>query len=184
MGIERIQKTFEIQVRWRAFPLHPETPEQGRTLEDLFAGRGVDIPRMMDRLRQVAADQGLPFGDRHRTFNSRKAQELGKWAESLGRGDAFHDAAFAAYFVEGRNIADRAVLADVAASAGLSAAEVDAALANRAFADAVDEDWALAMRTGINAVPTLVLNQRLVSGFQPYANLAAWIASMGVQRRE
>lgn len=171
-------------MRWRAFPLHPETPEQGRSLEDLFAGRGVDIPSLLDRLKQVAAEQGLAFGDRRYTYNSRKAQELGKWAESLGRGDAFHHAAFVAYFADGKNIADIDVLCAVAESAGLPPAEVEAALADRAFANAVDADWALSRRIGITAVPTLVLNGDQAAGFQPYANLSAWVSSMGVRKRE
>ena len=69
---------------------------------------------MLDHMKQVAKEQGLPFGDRKMTFNSRLAQELGKWAEQMEKGDAFHDAVFRAYFADGRNIADANVLADIA----------------------------------------------------------------------
>jgi hypothetical protein len=44
----------------------------------------------MERLKAVAADLGLPWGVRTRTYNNRRAQELGKWADSLEKGDAFH----------------------------------------------------------------------------------------------
>ena len=60
---------------------------------------------MLARLRQVARELDLPFGERKMTFNSRLAQELGKWAEDQGRGDAFHHAVFLAYFQRGENIA-------------------------------------------------------------------------------
>jgi hypothetical protein len=33
--IDQLQKEFDIQVRWIAFPLHPETPDEGLTLEEL-----------------------------------------------------------------------------------------------------------------------------------------------------
>jgi hypothetical protein len=59
--------------------LHPETPEEGLLLEDLFAGRAIDIPQMIRRMKAVALEEGLPFGDRKKTFNSRRAQELAKW---------------------------------------------------------------------------------------------------------
>ena len=91
-------------IRWTAFPLHPETPPEGRTLEDLFAGRPFNIDGMLAHMKNVAEGLGLPFGNREKTYNSRMAQELGKWAESLGRGDEFHHAIFRAYFAEGRNI--------------------------------------------------------------------------------
>ncbi len=80
IGVERIQKEFEIDIRWTAFPLHRDTPEEGKTLEELFKGRDVDIDQMMAHLKQVASGLGLPFGDRKMTYNSRLAQEVGKWA--------------------------------------------------------------------------------------------------------
>ena len=73
-------------IRWRAFPLHPETPEEGVLLEELFANSPVDIEGMMRHLRQTAAELGLPFGDREKTYNSRLSQELGLWAESKNKG--------------------------------------------------------------------------------------------------
>ena len=54
MRVDQLKKDYEIQAQWTAFPLHPDTPEEGLTLEQLFAGRGIDIPRAMARLKQVA----------------------------------------------------------------------------------------------------------------------------------
>ena len=79
--IEKLIENFEIEVQWRAFPLHPETPEEGLTLEELFAGRNIDIPSAMARLKRVAKELDLPWGERKKTYNSRLAQELGKWAD-------------------------------------------------------------------------------------------------------
>ena len=59
---------------------------EGRSLEDLFRGQPVDIPEILARLKSVARAEGLPFGNREMTYNSRPAQELGKWAESRGEG--------------------------------------------------------------------------------------------------
>ena len=74
-------------------------------LEQLFANSHIDIELMMRHLKKTAADLGLPFGKREKTYNSRLAQELGLWAESKNKGDEFHAAAFRAYFVDGKNIA-------------------------------------------------------------------------------
>jgi len=89
---------------WRAFLLHPDTLEDGISLEQLFANFPIDVQQMLNRLKTKARELGLPFGDRTTTYNSRSAQELGLWVEAKGRGEQFHKAAFAAYFVEGKNI--------------------------------------------------------------------------------
>jgi predicted DsbA family dithiol-disulfide isomerase len=153
-------------VKWIAFPLHPETPDEGRTLEELFAGRDIDIPSMLDHLKKVAADCGLPFGTRTKTYNSRRAQELGKWAESLNKGDEFHVAVFKAYFAEGLNIARIPVLVDLTESLGLIGAEE--VLSKGTFKEAVDQDWIYSRSCKITAVPTFVANGRMVVGAQPY----------------
>lgn len=165
MGVERLEREPGARVRWIAFPLHPETPVEGRDLTDLFAGRGVDVDAMLARLRQVAAGLGLPLGDRRRTCNSRRAHELEKWAETLGRGREFRAAAFRAYFAYGQDLALPEVLADVAEAAGLPAGEVPAALADGRFAAAVDADWARSRAQGVRAVPTHLLGTRRLEGF-------------------
>jgi len=170
-------------VRWRAFPLHPDTPEQGLSLEKLFANYAVDVNQVMHQLKNKAAELGLPFGERRKTYNSRLAQELGNWAESKNRGDAFHLAAFKAYFVEGKNIAKIPVLLDLAASAGLPREEAETVLSTRAFKAPVDEDWAISKARGITAVPTFVINQDKLVGAQPYETLEKFMAANGVRRQ-
>jgi predicted DsbA family dithiol-disulfide isomerase len=153
--------------------LHPETPEEGRTLEELFAGRDIDIPSMLDRLKKVAADCGLPFGMRSKTYNSRRAQELGKWADSLDKGEEFHLAVFKAYFADGLNIAKIPVLVELAEWVGLKGAEE--VLYKGTYKEAVDHDWKYSSACGITAVPTFIANGRMVVGAQPYKALEEFI---------
>ena len=159
-------------VRWTAFPLHPETPAEGRTLEDLFAGRPVDVPAMRAHLRQTAARLNLPFGDRRMTFNSRRAQELGKWAEQAGRGEDFHRAVFRAYFADGLNIAELPVLTGIVEAVGLSGLEAQSVLTGGDYRQAVDRDWQRSRSMGITAVPTFNLGGRQLVGAQSYVALA------------
>ena len=138
----------------------------------------------MQRLKNKAAELGLPFGERRNTYNSRLAQELGSWAESKNRGDAFHMAAFKTYFVEGKNLAKFPVLLDLAASVGLPREEAEAVLSTRAFKDPVDEDWAISRARGITAVPTFVINHDKLVGAQPYEALEEFMAVNGVSRTD
>ena len=80
MSIEKLKKNYPLTIRWIHFPLHPETPQEGRSLAELFAGR--DIEPMRKRMKELMAEAGLEYGDRTHTYNSRLAQELGKWADS------------------------------------------------------------------------------------------------------
>jgi len=152
-------------------------------LEQLFANSPVDVEKMMHNLRKTAADLGLPLGERKKTYNSRLAQELGLWAESKNKGDAFHTAAFKAYFVDGKNIGKIPVLVDLAASVELPREEAAAVLATRAFKAAVDADWSLSQEKGITAVPTFVMNQDKLVGAQPYEMLERLMEANGVKRR-
>ena len=178
-----MRKNYEIEIQWRAFPLHPDTPEEGLTLEQLFAGRGLDIDKMMSRLKTVADELGLPLGKRKKTYNSRLAQELGKWAECKGKGDKFHNAVFRAYFVDGRNIGKVEELVGLAESVGLPGEEAKTVLQSRSFRKEVDSDWQRAHGLAITAVPTFVINKQAVVGAQPYEVLEQLLLNNQVKKR-
>jgi predicted DsbA family dithiol-disulfide isomerase len=138
---------------------------------------------MLARLRQVARELNLPFGERKMTFNSRLAQEVGKWAEDQGRGDAFHHAVFLAYFLRGENIALQQVLHRICSSVGLDPAAAQAVLDQRSYREAVDQDWIRSREMGISAVPTFVLDGQRLVGAQSYAALEEMVLSAGVIKR-
>ena len=145
------------------------------TLEALFKGRMMDISGMMARLRDVAKAEGLPFGERSMTYNSRLAQELGKWAEAQGRIEAYNHALFQAYFAYGRNIGKISELVGVAGSLGLDEKEARKVLEERRFKAAVDTDWQQSRKIGVTAVPTFVMDGRILVGAQPYTVLAEFV---------
>ena len=160
-----------MKVEWVHFPLHPDTPAEGRALADLFAGRNVDVQAMQAQMKARMAAEGLPYGERTMTYNSRLAQELGKWADTQPGGEAIHDALFRAYFVEARDISRSAVLVDIAQHVGLSADGAREVLEKRTFNDAVEADWKLSRRYGVTGVPTFVVGRYRVVGAQPYEAL-------------
>lgn len=137
----------------------------------------------MEHLKRVAAELGLPWGMRMRTYNSRRAQELGKWAEASGQGDEFHLAVFQAFFATGQNIADIAVLKEIAGTLGLDGRMAEQALAERTFKAAVDRDWAYSRTCGITAVPTFMVDGRKVVGAQPYQALQDLVTAAGGNMR-
>ena len=181
--IEKLQKAYQIDTRWTAFPLHPETPEEGRTLEDLFAGRPININEVLEHLNRTARELNLPFGKREMTYNSRLAQELGKFAETEKKGDEFHNAAFRAYFADGHNIGLKSTLIDLGVSVGLPENQVREVLENRLYKEAVDQDWTRSHQMGVTAVPTFMMNGMSLVGAQPYEKLAQMLERNGVSRQ-
>ena len=178
-----MRKEYEIETKWVAFPLHPDTPEEGLLLEELYARRAVDINQVRLRLKKVADELGLPLGERKKTYNSRLAQELAKWAESKGKGDPFHDAVFRAYFVDGKNIGKVDELASLAKSIGLSEKEAGSALQLRSFKEAVDSDWSHCGELGITAVPTFVVDGQALVGAQTYEALEQLMKACSIKKR-
>jgi predicted DsbA family dithiol-disulfide isomerase len=169
--IERLKVEHDVKVEWVHFPLHPDTPAEGRSLADLFARRNVDRKAMHAQMKARMDAEGLPYGERTMTYNSRLAQELGKWADTQPGGEAIHDALFRAYFVEMRDISQPAVLLDIARQVGLSVDGAREVLEKRTFKAAVDADWELSRQYGITGVPTFVVGRHGVVGAQPYEAL-------------
>ena len=165
-----------MQVKWVHFPLHPDTPAAGRSLEEMFAGRGYDIPKMQAQMRARMAAEGLPYGSRSMTYNSRLAQELGAWADGQPGGEAIHDALFRAYFVDARNIGDPEALVEIATSVGLPAEAAREVIEKRTHKAAIDADWEKSREYGVTGVPTFVIGRNGVVGAQPYEALERLVA--------
>jgi len=181
-----LQQHHNVHVAWLAFPLHPETPGEGITLEELFKGRNFDIDAMMKKLKSTADSLGLPLGNRKRTYNSRLAQELGKWAEEEGQADAFHMAVFQAYFVDGKNLAETDILVEIVEGLSMDGRAARRVIEERTYKDAVDRDWQQAYARGITAVPTFMVNGMRLVGAQSYEALETLIRAkatnnMGIQ---
>ena len=173
MSIERLKQNYPVTIRWIHFPLHPETPPEGKSLAELFAGR--DLTPMRERMKALMAEAGLEYGDRTHIFNSRHAQELGKWADSKPGGEAIHDALYRAYFVDNKNIGDVEELVGIAEAVGLDGHEARRIIIERGYKEAVDKDWQRSREAGVKGVPTFYGNDLVVVGCQPYETLEKFV---------
>jgi predicted DsbA family dithiol-disulfide isomerase len=171
-------------VKFVHFPLHPETPIEGRPMAELYAARGADPEAMYQRMKKLMDAEGLPYGRRTHTYNSRLAQEIGKWAETQPGGHALDESLFKAYFVDARNIGDPEVLLDLVQSAGLDVDDAARAIAERRLKDAVDADWAKSRQYGVTGVPTYVAGGYGVVGAQSYEVLELLAKRAGAQLRQ
>jgi predicted DsbA family dithiol-disulfide isomerase len=181
--IENLKQTYEIDTVLVHFPLHPDTPAEGREMAGFYAQRGLDAEAMYQRMKTLMDAEGLPYGKRTHSYNSRLAQELGKWADTQPGGEAIHDALYRAYFVDSRNIGDPDILVEIAEAVGLDGAEARKVIDERRFKDAVDADWAKSHAYGVTGVPTFVAARYGVVGAQPYEALAQLVERAGAAKR-
>lgn len=182
--IEKLHWEYQIDIRWTAFQLHPETSDEGQSLDVLFAEQHIDFSKIMIVQKRVAKRLGLPFGDFRTIYNSRLAQELSKWAESKGKGHEFHKALFQAYFVEGKNIGKIPVLVEVAESINLDGNEAKKIIRNRTYKEATDLDCKRSRALNITVAPTFLLNNQILVGAQKYETLENFLISNHVKRRK
>ena len=172
-------------MKWVHFPLHPETPQEGRALTDLFSGRSPEqIEAQQAQMRGLMEQEDLPYGKRTHTYNSRLAQEIGAWADTQKGGEVMHDALYKAYFVETKNIGDPDVLLEIVEANGLPVEDARKVLEERTFKDAVDEDWRKSRQYGVTGVPTFVAAGHGVVGAQPYETLEKFLESAGATMRD
>ncbi len=138
---------------------------------------------MYTRMKGLMDAEDLPYSHRTHTYNSRLAQELGKWADTQPGGEAIHDALYRAYFVDGVNVGDVEALLVVAEAVGLDVAAAREVLESRSFKDAVDADWEKSRQYGVTGVPTFVVGRQGVVGAQPYETLEKLLQEAGVETR-
>jgi predicted DsbA family dithiol-disulfide isomerase len=143
----------------------------------------MDLEAMYVRMKRLMDAEGLPYGRRTHTYNSRLAQELAKWADTQPGLESIHEALYGAYFIDGRNIGDVEVLVDVAQSIGVEAQDARRVLEARVFKDAVDADWRKARSYGITGVPTFVAGGYQAVGAQSYDVLEQLVTAAGSARR-
>ena len=173
-ALERTRDVVAAEVTFQPFELNPQMPPEGQNaLEHIMQKYGStadQIAANRERIRERAAEVGFTIrhSDDRRIYNTFDAHRLLHWAQLEGRQPALKHALFAAYFTEGRNVSDPAVLADVAASAGLDRTAASEVLGSGRYAAevrAAEESW---RRNDINAVPAVIINGRyLISGGQP-----------------
>ena len=100
--------------------------------------------------------------------NTMYSLEATEYAQQQGRFDAFHFAAYKAYWEEGKNLGDLAVLQQIALDCGLDWAELSGRLESGYYRDTVLTQFQQAVDLGIQGIPAFLVGNQLFVGAQPY----------------
>ncbi|QNP39990.1 DsbA family oxidoreductase [Lysobacter solisilvae (ex Woo and Kim 2020)] len=173
-ALQRLQGEVQAEIHFRPFELNPQMAPEGEDIaEHLQRKYGMSTEQLganQEAIRQRGAALGFTFDmdRRSRTWNTFDAHRLLHWAGIEGKQAALKHALLRAYFTDGRNVSDHAVLADVAAGVGLPVERAHAILAGDDYAAETRAEEEFFQRHGINAVPAIIIEQRhLISGGQP-----------------
>ena len=166
---------LDITLRWRPFQLQPNMPPDGRDFREVLSqkfGGWDQAKRMFERIQTMGAEDDLTFDfDAIEVApNTADAHRLLLWAQDQDpeTADALATALFRAYFTEGRNVSDQAVLADCAGEIGLDVDRAHALLDGDDYAEAVRESQQRAQQRGITGVPCYVFDdEQAITGAQP-----------------
>lgn len=186
VGKKRLEKALTLvpdvqaDIHWRPFQLDPTIPPEGiprRVYMEKKFGSLDKIAPVHERLTAMGKELGIPFhfSAIEISPNTLDAHRLIRWAYGE-RQDAMVETLFRAFFVDGKNLADREVLAKLAAQAGFDANDIFYALNNDEDRDAVIGEIAAAQELGIQGVPFFIFGQRYaVSGAESPEHLASAI---------
>ena len=174
IGKRRLEKALALldgevkpEIRWLPFQLNPDMPKAGIPRAEYRKAKFGSVERARGLDARVAAEgqgEGISFAFERmeRTPNTVAAHQLIDLAQKQGRGTPVVDALFHAYFEKARDISNTAVLAEIAASAGVTGWPQQS---DGEQVAALEED---VRNLGISAVPTFIIDRKLgVSGAHP-----------------
>ena len=167
-----LRPQIQFDVRWRPFQLDPATPQEGverrAYIERKFGSTDKVMP-IHNALLQAGEVEGLSFAFEKiaRTPNTINSHRLIRWSHAAGVQDAVVEGLFRGYFMEGLDIGDMKVLAQIGAAAGMDAELVEELLNSDADREKVEHEDTMARKIGINGVPTYLIGGKvLVTGAQ------------------
>jgi predicted DsbA family dithiol-disulfide isomerase len=161
---------MDVVTRHHPYLLYPNVSADGLDLRASLAHRYRQSPeQLFTPVEAAGREAGIPldFSKVARVYSTVDAHTLARHAQYKGTASAFAEGIFTAYFLEGRNLADRRVLVDTAVRHGFTNAETHALLDDDGERRRTREDAERTIKAGVRGVPLYVVNgQETVSGAQ------------------
>ncbi|HEX2062323.1 MAG TPA: DsbA family protein [Thermoanaerobaculia bacterium] len=180
-SLVRLLSEYDLELDWRGFELHPETPPGGMRLDEYFPPER--LRGMGESMKNFAAQHGIDdFVQRERIPNTRRALALAEVAREEGRLEEYRQRAMDAHWRDGLDIEDDEVLRNLARESGLPDDAVERSKDPK-YLDRIDAIREEANAIGVEGIPTFVLGRYGFSGAQPYESFVALAERAGAKKR-
>ncbi len=173
-ALEQFDGKENVTIEWKSYQLNPDLKKQAdKNLNQYLAEiKGWTIEKAIEsntRVTEIAKEVGLDYHlDKAIVANSFDAHRLSHLAKETGLQDKVEELLFSAYFIEGKDTSDHAVLKAIGIAAGCDADEVETMLSGNQFAEEVENDIEEAQHIGVRGVPFFVVDRKYaISGAQP-----------------
>lgn len=164
----------QATIQLKSYQLDAGTPEvvTESVYESLARKYNTSIDQakaMTNNVVEQAKTEGLEYNfENAKPANTARAHRLVKWADTQQKGNDLGEAILHAYFIDGKNINDIEVLAELAAAVDLDAEQAKEVASSNQFFPEIQIDQTEAAQIGIRGVPFFVLNNKYaISGAQP-----------------
>ncbi len=169
IGVTRFDRALagfdgKVTIRLRPFQLDPDAPIPGVPVREVYAAKfGGDVDATLERITSEGAREGLTFNwDRAIRGNTFDAHRAIAYARQSNRDRVLELRLFRAYFTDGLDISNRAVLADEGAHAGLDRSKLATYLESDDGVDEVRRELNGAYERGITGVPTFLFEDEFL----------------------
>ena len=165
LRLEKLREHFELAVNWALVEIHPDSPAEGKPVEELGYSKA-RLDGLMGTLAEMARAEGVELSPHTFTTNSRKALLLAEASKTLGA-DVFyhlHRRLFESFLVEGRNIGDSAVLENLAEECAVPREILEQAWNDPVYEERLQRNLAAAVHNGATGTPTFFIGDKRLSG--------------------
>ena len=131
----------------------------------------------------MAEEVGLVMNRPPIVPSTRLALEATEYAKQHGVGEAFHMAAYEAYWRDGADLGKVENLKPIGESVGLDGHDLSAHLEQRTHRESVEQQYEEARGVGVTGIPAYVLGRFFFTGAQPY-DLFKQVAERALMPRE
>ena len=172
-ALSQFEGRDDVEIEWKSYQLSPDmvTDPSKNINVYLSEHKGISLQeaaRMNAYVTDMATKEGLTYNfDKTIVANSFKAHRFAHFAKQYGKQDEAEEKLFSAYFTEGLNLDDDAVLLQLGEDIGLDTIALKAALENGMYTDEVEADINEAQQLGVRGVLFFVFDRKYaVSGAQ------------------
>ena len=159
-----MKQEYALTLQGKAFILRPDTPKEGTPRQPRPGELG---DHLSDPLRTYAEEAGLVMRRPPVIPYTIYALEATEYAQQQGQFDAFHLAAYKAYWEEGKDLGDLAVIQGLAMGCGLDWPELSERLESGYYRETIDTQFQQATSLGIHGIPAFLIGNQLFTGAQP-----------------